>query len=101
MYYLCNSHLVFIHKQWNHHTTITSLTILERMIVTDRSTIWYSSAHKILDEQSENGMTQYDVDKDKIIQTIQYPENMKPCRQICCDYNQKIYRKSKRISNNL
>ena len=53
--------------------------------------IWYSSADKSLYDQSENGMVQYNVKADKITQIIQYPQNITPCRQFCCQYNKKIY----------
>ena len=36
-------------------------------------------------------MIEWDIPSEKIVNTIQYPEGMKPARQYCCNYNGNIY----------
>ena len=54
-------------------------------------TIWCAAAHKNLAEESENGMVQFDLNTNKIINIIQYPPNMTPRRHCCVEYKKKIY----------
>ena len=84
-------HQISTNKQWTKRQTHQSLALRQSLIIMNDNNLWYSSAHKSIYNQSENGMTEYDINSDKILQTIQYPLNIKPCRQFCVKYKQQIY----------
>ena len=64
--------------------------ILDNIVNIDES-IWYSSAHKDLCDKTEHGMTEYNINTNQIIQTIEYPEEFQSYRHNCCEYKGKIY----------
>ena len=64
--------------------------MLEQLIIIGGS-LWLSATHKSIDNQSDNGMIQYDMKTNKIVDIIQYPDKFQPCRHCCREYKQKIY----------
>ena len=75
--------------KWNPHESHQNPSIRQNVISIGQF-IWYSIAHKSHSE-GENGMVQFCTKKNKIIQIIEYPDNIKPCRHYCCKYNHQIY----------
>ena len=58
----------------------------------NNTSLWYSSAHKSVYNESENGMTEYNINTNRIINNIQYPHlDITPCRQFCVEYKENIY----------
>ena len=53
--------------------------------------IWYSSSHKSHYQKGENGMSEYCMKSNRIVQTIQYPEGVRPKRHCCCVHQNEIY----------
>eukprot|EP01083_Nonionella_stella_P158144 514350_1 len=49
--------------------------------------IWWSTDY----HQGEQGMVQYDIQLDKIISVVKYPNNIKPKWHSCCEYKNEIY----------
>eukprot|EP01083_Nonionella_stella_P273761 928930_1 len=49
--------------------------------------IWWSTQY----DEGEQGMVQYDIQSDKIISVVKYPNNIKPDRHSCCQYKHEIY----------
>eukprot|EP01083_Nonionella_stella_P158145 514351_1 len=49
--------------------------------------IWWSTDYN----QGEQGMVQYDIQSDKIISVVKYPNNIKPKWHSCCEYKNEIY----------
>ena len=76
---------------WEQRQTKFSMVLLKDLIETQKDTIWLSAAHKSAYHKSENGMIQYNHKSDRIMNIIQYPDNIKPVRQYCVEYNKKIY----------
>ena len=79
--------------EWLSRETPKCITILENLIMIGDS-LWYSTSHKSVfpdGNPSENGMVEYDTRTNKIINIAEYPQNIKPLRHCCCQYQQKIY----------
>eukprot|EP01083_Nonionella_stella_P181423 649899_1 len=49
--------------------------------------IWWSTDYN----QGEQGMVQYDIQSDKIISVVKYPNTIKPECHSCCKYKNEIY----------
>eukprot|EP01083_Nonionella_stella_P092431 258785_1 len=49
--------------------------------------IWWSTEY----DEGEQGMVQYDIQSDKIISVVKYPNNIKPPCHSCCQYKNEIY----------
>eukprot|EP01083_Nonionella_stella_P118333 353256_1 len=49
--------------------------------------IWWSTDY----DSGERGMVQYDIQSDKIISVVKYPNNIKPKWHSCCKYKNEIY----------
>ena len=54
-------------------------------------TIWYSAAAKSLYDKSEGGMMEYSIKQDKLLDIIEYTDNMGPCRQCVCNHKNQIF----------
>ena len=76
--------------KWKEHYTVHTPLILPGLIAIG-DFIYYSSAHRSLDEQSQSGITRIDIKSQKVVETIQYPSHVRPCRHYCCQHNDKIY----------
>eukprot|EP01083_Nonionella_stella_P211970 765913_1 len=48
---------------------------------------WWSTDY----DEGEQAMVQYDIQSDKIISVIKYPNNIKPSCHSCCQYKNEIY----------
>ena len=73
--------------KWNKQPHNDDLSGSGRHPVIIGDSIWYSSAfHK-----EPKGVTEYCLKSKKILQTIQYPANVKPEYHCCCLYQNKIY----------
>ena len=73
--------------QWNERHPTKSLLAREKLSFVDGGngpTIWYSASDKSLYDGSEGGMVEYSIHKDKILNIIEYPDHIKPCRQCVC-----------------
>eukprot|EP01083_Nonionella_stella_P162729 534447_1 len=49
--------------------------------------IWWSTDY----DSGERGMVQYDIQSDKIILVVKYPNNINPMGHSCCKYKNEIY----------
>eukprot|EP01083_Nonionella_stella_P177424 623570_1 len=49
--------------------------------------IWWSTRY----DRGERGMVQYDIQLDKIISVVKYPNTIKPSFHSCCKYKNEIY----------
>eukprot|EP01083_Nonionella_stella_P058530 153251_1 len=56
-------------------------------LITMEDCIWWSTNYN----SGERGMVQYDIQSDKIISVIKYPNNIKPEYHSCCKYKNEIY----------
>ena len=87
-----NVHSHSSYKQWRRHLNNPGQTVRYKM-VTIGDSIWYSSSHKSHWKDSEGGITEFDTKTMKVVQTIEYPNNIDitPEHHVCCKYNDKIY----------
>eukprot|EP01083_Nonionella_stella_P127752 387015_1 len=71
---------------WKELTPAKTLYIRPQFIQME-DCIWWSTDH----HQGEQGMVQYDIQSDKIISVVKYPQNIKPYNHSCCKYQNEIY----------
>ena len=77
--------------KWGKNKITVTPTLREKLICMDNDSMWLSVAQKLYYNKSENGMIHYNHKMDKIIDVIEYPQNIEPQDHCVCVYQNRIY----------
>ena len=78
--------ILFFYAIWNKLSPAGTPTIA-RDVVLIQQTMWYSTRF----DHGEQGMVQYDIKSDSIINIVKYPQNIRPAAHAICCYKDKIF----------
>ena len=78
----------YFNNPWKQHDPPKTFTITDKVVLIEQTqSLWYSTNGG----RGENGMVEYDYNKNKIKQVVEYPQQIKPKWHSCCKFDNRIY----------